>query len=231
MELRSGIDHVEIGHRSSDRYLAIVLVAGSLLLGVAAAFHPTLPPDAAGQMHVMAATSHWRMIHVAMLAGSALTIAGMRLRIDIDGSGRVSMLRAALAIIAVGIALNAVNVAFMAGPGAAMALQTHGLDPAGAQAFAGRHSSSLLAAGIGNLIVAAGCALLGWIEWRDPTRPRWIAVLAYVAAIGGVLGVVLFDPASRGAVAGVALFVVWSFATGVLVLIGPRAPAFASMML
>jgi hypothetical protein len=212
------MDRQSVGRPLVDRYLAILLVAGGFLLCIAAAFHPTLPSDAPGQMQVMAATPHWRMIHLAFLAGSGLTIAGLPLRVDIDASGRLTLLRVTLAIIAVGIALNAVNVAFMAGPGAAMAMQSRGPDPAAAEAFAGRHTSSLLAAEIGNLMVAGGCAMLGWIEWRDPPRPRWMAVLAWFAAVGGVLGVALFDPASRGAVAAVALFVVWSFATGALYL-------------
>jgi hypothetical protein len=220
--LRSGMDDSRTAHRSLDRYLAVLLVGGALLLGVAAAFHPTLPPGAAGQMQVMAATPQWRMIHLAMLVGSGLTIVGIWLRVDIDGSGRVWLLRGALATIAAGIALNATNVAFMAGRGAALAMHSAGQDSAAVRLFAASHSSSLEAAGIGNLAVAFGCAVLGWIEWHDPTRPRWTAALAWLAAFGGVLGVALFDPASRGAVAGVALFVVWSFATGVLVLLGPR---------
>jgi hypothetical protein len=210
------------GPHPIDRYLAVLLIAGGLLLGAAAAFHPTLPPDPSGQMRVMAATPHWRMIHVAMLVGSALTIGGIWLRVDVDGSGRRVLLRLALAAIVVGIALNAVNVAFMAGRGAAMATRMASSDRAAVDLFASSHAASLTAAGIGNLVVAFGCALLGWIEWHDPTRSRWFAGLAWLAAVGGVLGVLLFDQASRGAVAGVALFVVWSLATGGLVLL--RSP-------
>jgi hypothetical protein len=213
------------GSSAIDRYLAVLLVAGTLLLGVAAALHPTLPPDAAGQMRVMAATPHWRMIHLAMLVGSAMTIAGVWVRVDVDGSGRLVLLRATLAIIVVGIALNAVNVAFMAGRGAAMATGMASSDSVAVHAFTTSHAASLTAAGIGNLMVALGCGALGWIEWHDPTRPRWFAGLAWAATIGGVLGVLFFDPASRPAVAGVALFVVWSLATGALVLAsGAGAP-------
>ncbi len=216
--LRSGMAHPVAPDGALDRYLAVLLLAGAVLLGTAAAFHPTLPPDAAGQMQVMAGTSHWRAIHVAMLMGSGLTIAGIWLRVDIDGSGRRVLLRAALATIAVGIALNAANVGFMAGPGAAMATPHASQDAGTVGAFAAHHAASLAAAGWGNVIVALGCAVLGWIEWRDPTRPRWMAGVAWLAAVGGIVGVLLFDPASREAVAGVALFVVWSAATGWLVL-------------
>jgi hypothetical protein len=210
--------------RVLDRYLAVLLLAGALLLGTAAAFHPTLPPDAAGQMQVMAGTSHWRIIHIAMLAGSGLTIAGIWLRVDIDGSGQRVLLRAALATIAVGIVLNAANVGFMAGPGAAMATPLASRDTARVGAFAADHAASLAAAGWGNLMVALGCAALGWIEWRDPTRPRWTAGLAWLATVGGIVGVLLFDPASREAVAGVALFVVWSAATGAMAIAAGSPP-------
>jgi len=113
-------------------------------------------------------------------------------------------------------------VAFMAGRGPAMATRMASSDSAAVQVFAASHAASLTAAGIGNLLVALGCAALGWIEWRDPTRPRWFAGLAWLAAVGGVLGVLFFDPASRAAVAGVALFIVWSVATGGLVLLSSR---------
>jgi hypothetical protein len=208
-----------------DRCLAGFLVAGGLLLAAAAALHPVLPPDAASQLQVMAATPHWRAIHLTMIVGSALLVTGIWLRVAIDHAGQQLQLLLALAIIAAGVLLNAMNIAFMAGHGAMDAARFATGDPGVAAQFTSTHVASLRAAGAGNLAVAAGCALLGWVEWRDPSRPRWLAALAWLASVAGVLGVVFFDPASRAAVAAVAVLTVWAMATGALELLGPPAHA------
>jgi hypothetical protein len=197
-----------------DRFLAVCLVVGGLLLATAAAFHPVLPPAAADQLEVMGGTRHWRTIHLAMLAGSALLVTGIWLRVAIDHSGRRPLLCVALTAIATGVVLNALNIAFMAGPGAESAARFAEGDAGIVGPFTLSHAFSLTAAGAGNLAVAAGCALLGWVEWQDPSRPRWLAGAAWLAAVSGVLGVLLFDPASRGAVAAVAVLTAWAVVTG-----------------
>jgi hypothetical protein len=78
------------------------------------------------------------------------------------------------------------------------------------------HPIGLIAARIGNLIVALGALVLGWAEWQDPSRPRWIAWLAWAAGAGGIVGVVFFDEASRLALAAVALLSGWELATAIL---------------
>jgi uncharacterized membrane protein YhaH (DUF805 family) len=83
--------------------------------------------------------------------------------------------------------------------------------------FDATHPIGLMAARFGNFLVALGAVALGWIEWRDATRPRWLAWLAWLAAVGGFCGVFFFDEASRLALAAVALLSAWEIATAVLV--------------
>lgn len=205
------------------RLLAIALLLGTALLGVGAAFHPMLVGDAGAQLRTMATTPYWRAVHVTMLAGSGLVIAGVWVRLLADRAAS-SALVAALAIVAVGIALNALDIAFMAGSGTRMAAlfaAGHGEMPS---LYDVTHPSVLMAARFGNFIVALGAVALGVIEWRDPSRPRWLAWLAWIAAAGGFVGVFFFDDPSRLVFAAVALLSAWEVATALLSLRRPAAP-------
>jgi len=197
------------------RLLAIALLCGTALLGVGAAFHPMLGGDAASQLQTIAATSYWRALHLAMLLGSGLLIAGVWVRLVTDRAA-VAPVVAALATISVGLALNALNIAFMAGSGTHMAVLFASGRVDMQSAFEATHPIGLMAARFGNFVVALGALALGWIESSDATRPRWLAWLAWVAAAGGLVGVFFFDEASRFALAAVALLSGWEVATAVL---------------
>jgi uncharacterized membrane protein YhaH (DUF805 family) len=206
------------------RLLAVALLAGTALLGIGAVFHPMLAGDAAAQLHTIATTPHWRAVHLTMLAGSGLVIAGVwvRLLTDRETSGP---LVAALAVVTIGIAVNALDIAFMAGSGTRMATLFANGSAEMEGVFDATHQIGQMAARFGNFIVALGAVALGWIEWRDATRPRWLAWLAWLAAAGGFVGVLFFDEASRLVLAAVALLSGWEVATAVLALVRrPVAP-------
>ncbi|MFL5615938.1 MAG: hypothetical protein ACJ796_19900 [Gemmatimonadaceae bacterium] len=208
--------------RGLARPLALALILGTALLGVGAALHPTLAGDAAAQLRTISGTTYWRGLHLAMLAGSGLVIAGIWVRLVTERVAS-SALVAALAIVTVGVALNALNIAFMAGSGTHMAVMfAHGRSEMEA-VFDATHPIGLMAARFGNFVVALGAVALGWIEWRDATRRRWLAWLAWLAAAGGFIGVFFFDEASRFALAAVALLSGWELATAFLALRRPEA--------
>src|SRR5919206_5094867 len=98
------------------RLLAIALLLGTVLLGVGAAVHPMLAGDAAMQLRIIAATPHWRTLHLMMLVGSGLVIAGIWVRL-LDRAIISAPVLTALALVALGIGINALNIAFMAGGG------------------------------------------------------------------------------------------------------------------
>jgi hypothetical protein len=204
------------------RLLAIALLLGTALLGVGAAFHPMLVADAGAQLRTMATTPYWRALHVTMLAGSGLVIAGVWVRLLTD-RGASSALVATLAIIIMGIALNALDIAFMASSGARMATYFAAGHVEMSTIYDVTHASMLMAARFGNFIVALGAVALGAIEWRDPSRPRWLAWLAWVAAAGGFVGVFFFDDPSRLVFAAVALLSAWEVATALLAFPLPAA--------
>jgi hypothetical protein len=201
-----------------------------VLLGLPAVVHPVLGGAAADQLRMIAETPYWRTMHLSMLAGSALIIAGIWVRLVTDRSSGVVIgstvvngpLVAALAVIALGTAVNALNIGFMAGAGWHMAEEFAAGRTEIAPVFEGTHPIGLIAARFGNLIVSLGALGLGWAEWRDTTRPRWLAWLAWAAGAGGIIGVVFFNEASRIAVAAVALLMGWELATAVRALRSPE---------
>lgn len=204
------------------RLLAIALLLGTALLGVGAAFHPMLAGDAAEQLRTIAATPHWHVVHLTLLAGSALVIAGVWVRIVTDRAASGALV-AALAIITIGVALNALDIAFMAGSGTRMAAYFAAGHVEMPNLYDVTHPSVLLAARFGNFIVAVGAVALGLIEQRDASRPRWLAWLAWLAAAGGFVGVFFFEDPSRLVFAAVALLSAWQVATALLSLRGPPA--------
>jgi hypothetical protein len=212
----------------------MALLLGMVLLGLGAAVHPVLAGDPESQLRTIADTAHWRTMHLLMLAGSGLIIAGIWVRLVNDRpaggppalSATATMfngpLVAALALIALGLAINALNIGFMAGAGTHMAAEFAAGRTEVAPLFDATHPIGLVAARFGNFIVALGALVLGWVESQDPARPRWLAWLAWAAAAGGFFGVIFFDEASRVALAAVALLSGWELATAVRAL---RAPA------
>ena len=213
--------------------LAAALLLGTALLGAGAVVHPVLAGDAAAHLRTIAETEYWRAAHLAMLAGTGLVIAGLWVRVLIgaadDGASTVPSLRppllAALAVISVGLAINALNIAYMAGAGLHMAAAFEGGDPLMASLYDATHPIGLMAARFGNFLVALGALVLGWVEWQEPAGRRLPGVLAWVAAAGGIIGVMFFHEGSRAVLAAVALLCGWQVVTGFRVVAGTRSGA------
>jgi hypothetical protein len=207
------------------RALAVALLLGMILLAVPAIIHPVLGGPAADQLRMIADTSYWRTMHLSMLAGSGLITAGVWVRLVTDQPGGARtvinpFLIAGLALISLGVAVNALNIGFMAGAGWHMAAEFAAGRTEMAPVFEGTHPIGLIAARFGNFIISLGALGLGWAEWQDRERPRWLAWLAWGAGIGGIIGVLFFNEASRIAVAAVALLMAWELATATRVLLG-----------
>jgi len=208
-----------------ERALAVALLAGTALLGVGAVFHPMLVGDAASQLRIIAATPHWRSLHMAMLVGSALVATGVWVRlidrrstVDIREPARGGLI-AALAVVSVGVCLQAINIAYMAGSGTRMAaLFAQGQTEMSA-VFDVTHPIGQMTGRFGNFVIALGALGLGWAEWQDASRPRWMAWLAWAAGAIGLVCAAFFNEASPLAVAPVALLSGWQVATAARVLV------------
>jgi hypothetical protein len=212
--------------------LALLLLAGTALLGLGAAVHPVLTGHASDDLRLIATTHGWRTIHLLMLAGSGLVIVGIWVRLLEGATAPAYPLAAiaALAVIALGLAINALNIAYMAGSGTHLAAMYEAGSTEVGPLFEATHPIGLMAARFGNFIVALGALALGWVEWGDASRPRWLAWLAWLAAAGGFVGVFFFDEASRAALAAVALLSGWEVATGVRALLFARQQNTAAVL-
>jgi hypothetical protein len=208
---------------SLSRPLAIALLVGTVLLGAGAALHPMLPVDVPAQLRLIAATWYFRPVHLAMLAGSALLIAGVWSRALDERSNRDAALVMALALICLGLCFNAIDIAFMGNAGWHMATQFQAGDATVAPLFEALHRVGLTTARFGNCLVALGALVLGFIERGDAERPRWLAWLAWLAAIGGLLGVLLVPESSLLALTAVTLIPAWCVGTAMWTLMGRRA--------
>ena len=195
--------------------LALALLVGTALHGLGAVLHPMLAGDGATQLRTIADMAHWRELHLTMLAGSALILAGVWVRLVDDRAFVRAPLVASLTVISIGVALNALNIAFMAGAGWHMATQFAAGDASMTPLFDATHPIGLMAARFGNFIIALGAVILGWAEWKDAEPRRLDAVLAWAAAAGGLVGAVFFAESSRMALAAVALLSGWQVVTAV----------------
>ena len=121
-------------------------------------------------------------------------------------------LLAALAIVTLGEAINALNIVYMAGAGSYLAAEFQAGDEGAASLYAATHPIGLIAARFGNYLIALGAFALGWTEWCDSSSPRLFAGLAWLASAVGFAGVLFFDETSRFTLAAVATLSAWQLA-------------------
>src|SRR5689334_557109 len=114
-----------------------------------------LAGDAASQLRTISATSYWRPLHLAMLAGSGLVIAGIWVRL-LTNQEMAGSLVAALALVAVSVAITARQSAFMAGAGPHRASLFASGQAHMQNVFEATHPIGLMSARFGNFVVALG---------------------------------------------------------------------------
>jgi hypothetical protein len=202
---------------SLSRLLAISLLIGVALLSAGGAIHPVLVGDSATDLRLIAESAHFRALHLTMLAGSGLIIAGIWVRVLPPHKPSAPMI-AALAILSVGLAINGLNIAYMAGSGTHLAEMFRAGRSESLAFFEVTHPIGLMYARFGNFVVAVGALALGFVERDESPQFPWMAWLAWLAAGGGLIGVFFFHESSRMALAAVSLLCLWAVATGALIL-------------
>jgi hypothetical protein len=110
----------------------------------------------------------------------------------------------------------------MAGPAWRMASEFTAGDSTIARQFELMHPVGLMTARFGNYLIALGALILGAAEWMTTGRPRWIAVLAWIAAVGGLVGVIFFDETRPEMLGAVSLLCGWQVGAAILALGSPR---------
>lgn len=211
---------------SLTRLLALALLLGTVMLVGGAAMHPILSGDGSMELGMIARMPIWRTMHLFMLGGTGLIVAGIWVRLvdaPADGPSRNAVI-VALTIITVGIALDSLNTTFMAGPAWRMAAAFAAGDASVARQFEIMHYVGLMSARFGNYLIALGALLLGAVEWMTDSRPRWLAILAWIAGAGGLIGVICFDEAKPEMLGAVSLLCGWQVGAAIVALRNSRAP-------
>jgi hypothetical protein len=206
------------------RALALALLIGTLMLAGGAAMHPILSGSGSMELGMIGGMPIWRTMHLVMLGGTGLIVAGIWVRLvgaPANAATNAAVV-AALTIITVGIALDSLNTTFMAGPAWRMAHEFTAGDTTITRQFEIMHPVGLMAARFGNYLIALGALILGTAEWMSAGRPRWLAALAWIAAAGGLVGVIFFDEARPEMLGAVSLLCGWQVGAAIVALRSPR---------
>lgn len=199
------------------RLLAAMLLAGSAVLIVCSALHPVLPLTAAGDLALITATGHWRIIHVGLLYATGLIIVGLWARwLAADGAERPG-LAVAFAVQGVGQALNGVNIAYMTGAGTLLArLAAEGTDVAAL--YDATHAAAVMSGRLAGFLVALGAGLVAMATRQRAAEPRWLVGGAWLACVAGLAGNLLAPPGHPLMLTSVGLMAVWQVATAIRLL-------------
>ncbi len=187
------------------RLLAALLLLGSVLLLAASAFHPILPLTGAGDLARIAATPHWALVHYTLLHATGLIIAGIwAVWLDARREARPS-LTAACAILAIGQALNGVNIAYMTGAGTLLAAAPS--SDALAFTYQAMHQFAVMCGRLAGFLVAIAAA--GFALATRAWVPRPLTALAWLACGAGLLGNFLAPPGHPLMLTSVGMMAAW----------------------
>jgi hypothetical protein len=190
------------------RLLALLLLAGSLLLIACATMHPVLPLTAEGDLALIAATPQWYLMHLALLHATGLIIVGIWARwLNAEPAERRG-LGVAFVVLGIGQAFNGVNIAFMAGAGTRFAaMHAGGIDVRAV--YQATHGLAVMCGRMAGFLVAIGAGLTAMATATRLTEPRWLVGLAWLACIGGLAGDLAAEPGHPLMLTSVGLMAVW----------------------
>lgn len=203
------------------RFLALLLLLGTVLLLGAGAMHPILPLTGPGDLSLIHAMGHWRTVHLVLLYGTGLIIVGIWARLLTGNALERPSLGAAFVIFSIGMALNGVNIAFMTGAGTHFA-QLFGQGDPVAEVYQALHLFAVTTGRLGGFLVALAAAIISLATRSGGMDPPWLIGLAGLAAVAGVLGNLLAPPGHPLMLTSIGVMGAWQVVTALRIL---RSPA------
>lgn len=196
-------------------FYALALLVGALLLAVGGWRHPVLSGDGAAQLQVIADTAGWRSLHLLLVFGFPLVVAGLigLLGRHINTPGAAAA-RAGMFLSVCGYGMALVGVLFMVGVGPALARAYTGAEMGLTATHAVfvydmLHPFALLALRVGAFTVGLATYAFGWAVVGGRVLPHWLGWAGVGAgAVGAGLGLALNENAPQ-VMGGVALATVW----------------------
>jgi hypothetical protein len=191
-----------------SRILAALLLVGSALLIVCSAAHPILPLTGQGDLARIQATPYWHSIHVGLLYGTGLILAGIWCRwLGAEGTERAG-LTVGFVVFSLGQVLNGVNIAYMTGAGTVFAeLGRSGAPVAGL--YEATHASAVMAGRLAGFLVALAAGLVAMTTARNPTEPRGLVAIAWIACGAGLIGNALAPPGHPIMLTSIGVMALW----------------------
>jgi hypothetical protein len=209
----------------------LCLLIGAVLFGVAGLLHPMLEGDGAAQLATIAATPGWRAIHWGLLFALPLLYVGLSgVALRHGETAGATAARGGIRLAAFAFAVWSLNILFMAAGGWSLArvftASDTGLTASHAVFVydmlhpAGLAAERLATFAVGLVVYLFARAMLG-----GGLYPRWLAWTGFaVAAITGVIGLVVAEWTPNPYYYGQALVIVWLALTGVVTLRAARSP-------
>jgi hypothetical protein len=204
-----------------SRFLALLLLLGTVLLLGAGAMHPVLPLTGSGDLTLIGGMAHWRSVHLALLYATGLCIAGIWARWLTGNALERPSLVAAFVLFGIGMTLNGVNIAFMTGAGTYFAtLFGQGIQVA--DLYQALHLFAVTTGRLGGFLISLAAGLIALSTRSGGQDPRWLIGVAGLAAIAGLLGNLLAPAGHPLMLTVIGVMGVWQVVTAIRIL---RSPA------
>lgn len=199
------------------RFLALLLLLGTALLLGAGAMHPILPLTGPGDLALIGSMAHWRVVHLALLYGTGLCVAGIWARWLTANALERPSLAAAFMLFAIGMTLNGINIAFMTGAGTHFAtLYAQGLPIA--ETYQALHLFAVNTGRLGGFMVSLAAGIIALSTRSGGQDPTLLIAVAGAAAVGGLLGNLLAPAGHPLMLASVGIMGGWQAVTAIRIL-------------
>jgi hypothetical protein len=199
------------------RFLAVLLLIGTLLLMGAGLFHPILPLTGPADLALINAMPHWRTLHLLLLYATGLVVVGIWARWLSANALERPALAVAFGVAGIGQTLNGINIAFMTGAGTWFASQFAPGAPV-AEIYQATHLFAVTTGRLGGFLVALGAAIIALATRAGGQDPRWLIAIAGLAAVGGLVGNILAPPGHPLMLASIGILAVWQLITALRLL-------------
>ena len=211
-------------------FYGLCLLVGTLLFGIAGAFHPILSGDGAAQLGMIAKIPYvlnipgWRLIHWSLLFGLAFMYAGLiGVSLRHNDTPGASPSRAGIRLGAFAFSVWSINILLMVGSGYQLA-HAHDVADAG---LAGTHAVflydmlhpfGLAAERLATFLLGLVAYTFGWGIRNGAVWPRWLAWFAWLVSVlcGGAA--LVFSETLPYMYYAQATLVVWLFVAAVILL-------------
>ena len=208
----------------TSRAYPLSLLAGTLLIVVAAVSHPNLEGDGAEQLEAIARCAAWPAIHWAFLFGFVVSVVGLVGVVGRHvGTPGESAARAGILVAVLAYGAWSVIVAFMGGSGWALA-QSYVAGEPGMTAtravfvYDMVRPFALTAQRLGGFALGVSTLLFGWGAVRGKVVPPWLAWAGVGSGLVGIALAVAFGEATKADQAAFVLPVLWQLAAAVVLL-------------